>query len=546
MPLSKPRTQSAGRTGVAALIILQLGALAVVLAASPFKPFELDRFFVPKELALHAAALFTGVLCLWRARSVELDRVDMLLLLYAALSFFSALFATNHWMSARAFAITASGLSLYWCARALAGAGLRRPLMAVVVLATVAGTATALAQAYGLESDYFTLSRAPGGTFGNRNFMAHLSAIGAPLLAWYAVTARRGIAVLLCALGAAVLAAGLVLSRSRAAWLALLVVGALVAIPMWRAARKVPHADAGRRLIFLGILAAAGAVAALVIPNRLNWKSDSPYLDSVRQVVDYNNGSGRGRLIQYRNTLHMVQAHPVLGVGPGNWGVYYPKFASRNDPSLARDDGMTANPWPSSDWVALVAERGLLAVLVLVLAIIGIVANAFRAARGSAANNPAARDPFLAVAVAATALITAGVGMFDAVLLLAPPTLIVWTAFGALSSPGRARREWALSPSGKRRITGVVGALLLLFAVRSAAQTVAMNVFQNGDRTTAVQRAAIWDPGSYRIQMRLAELSMSSHGCDAARTHAARAESMFPSAGEPHALLRRCGEAKAR
>lgn len=541
MPPSHPRRVGAGTAGVAAIIVLQLGVLSAVLVSAPYKAFELDRFFVPKELALHATALGAGILCLWRARTLELDRVDMLLLLYAALSLLSALLGSNHWISFRGFAITASGLTVFWCSRSLAADGLRRPLMAVVVLATVAGTATALAQAYGVESDYFTLSRAPGGSFGNRNFMAHLSAIGVPLLAWYAVTARRAITVVLCAVGGSVLAAGLVLSRSRAAWLALLVVGAIVLVPMWRAARRVPHVDAGRRLIVLALLAAAGAAAALLIPNRLNWKSDSPYLDSVRQVADYNSGSGRGRIIQYRNTLHMAEAHPILGVGPGNWAVFYPKFASRNDPSLARDEGMTANPWPSSDWVALVAERGTLAVLVLILAVVGIIANAYQASRGSGANNPAARDPFLAVAVTATALITAGVGMFDAVLLLAAPTTVVWMALGALSARGRARREWKLAPPLKRRLTLAAAAALVLFTVRSAMQTVAMDLFGTGTRLSSVQRSALWDPGSYRIQLRLAELAIGTRGCQLARPHAASAGSMFPAAGEPRALLRRCG-----
>ena len=39
-----------------ALRVLQLGALAVVLAASTYKVFELDRYFVPKEVALHITA----------------------------------------------------------------------------------------------------------------------------------------------------------------------------------------------------------------------------------------------------------------------------------------------------------------------------------------------------------------------------------------------------------------------------------------------------------------------------------------------------------
>jgi O-antigen ligase len=350
----------------------------------------------------------------------------------------------------RSVAVTLSALAIFWCARSLSASGFKRPLMAVIVLSTVLGAATSLAQAYGVESDYFTTSRAPGGTFGNRNFVAHIAAIGVPLLVWYAVTARRTIAVFLCGIGGAVLAAALVLSRSRAAWLALLVVALLLALPVWRAALRVPHANAGGRLVFLGLVAGVGVTLALILPNQLNWRSDSPYLDSVRGVVAYNSGSGRGRIIQYRNTLHMVEAHPILGVGPGNWPVYYPHFASRNDPSLSHEDRMTANPWPSSDWVAIVAERGTIAAIALLLAFIGIIANAFQSTRGSGTGNPGAHDPFLTIAVTATVLVTGAVGSFDAVTLLAAPALIVWASLGALGAPGRTRFEWAPSTASRR------------------------------------------------------------------------------------------------
>ena len=541
MAPSPPRAAQFGPKHVAALLVLQLGVLAVVLAATPFKPFELDHFFVPKELTLHATAFLCVALCINRLRSISLDRVDFFLMVFAALSIVSSILAPNRWLSLRALAITLSGLAIFWCARALSNSGLKRPLVAVIVLATVLGAATSLAQAYGLESDYFTLSRAPGGTFGNRNFVAHISAIGVPLLIWYAVTARRIIAVVLCALGGAVLAAALVMSRSRAAWLALLVVAVLLAIPVWRAALRVPHADAGRRLVFLGIVAAAGVVLALALPNRLNWKSDSPYLDSVRGVVDYNSGSGRGRIIQYRNTLHMIEAHPILGVGPGNGPVYYPRFAARNDPSLLHDDDMTANPWPSSDWVALIAERGTIAVIVLLLAFVGIVANAFQSTRGSTANNPGARDPFLPIALTATVLVTAAVGFFDAVLLLAAPALLVWAALGALGTNGRARSERTLGGGGRRVAFICFVVPLFLFALRSACQTLAMQAFGSGDRLSGVERAAMLDPGSYRIQLRLAVVGLNARGCKLALPHAERAAAMFPSAGAPRSILRRCG-----
>ena len=371
--------------------------------------------------------------------------------------------------------------------------------------------------------------------------MAHVSAIGVPLLIWYAVTAKRTVTVLLCGIGGAVLAAALVMSRSRAAWLALLVVALLLAIPGWRAALRVPHADAGRRIIFLGIAGLAGVILALTLPNRLNWKSESPYLDSVRGVVDYSSGSGRGRLIQYRNTLHMAEAHPILGVGPGNWPVYYPRFATHNDPSMSHEDNATANPWPSSDWAALVSERGIIAVLALLLAFLGIIANAFQAARGSTANNPAARDPFLPIAVTATVLIAGAVGFFDAVIVLAAPTFIVWASLGALGTAGRTRSEWTPSP-GARRIWMLAAIIpLALFAVRSAAATLAMQAFGNGERLARVEQAALLDPGSYRIQLRLAILALETRGCSLALPHARRAAGMLPAAGAPRSVLRRCG-----
>ena len=541
MVSSQPRATQLGPKYVAALIALQMGVLAAVLATTPFKPFELDRFFVPKELALHAAVCVCALACINRLRSVSFDRVDFFLIAFGAISLASALLASNRWLSMRSVAVTLSGLAAFWCARTLSANGLKRPLMAVIVLATVLGAATSLAQAYGFESDYFTLNRAPGGTFGNRNFVAHISAIGVPLLIWYAVTAKRTIAVLLCAIGGAVLAAALVLSRSRAAWLALLVVALFLAIPVWRAAARVSHADAGKRLIFLGIIAALGVALALILPNRLTWTSGSPYLDSVRSVADYTSGSGRGRIIQYRNTLHMAEAHPILGVGPGNWPVYYPTFASHNDPSLSHDDAVTANPWPSSDWATLVAERGGIAVIALLLAFAGIITNAFQSARGSSANNPGARDPFLPVAVTATVLITGAVGSFDAVMVLAAPALIVWSALGALGAAGRARSEWTPSPTAKKTWTLVVTVTLFLFALRSTGEVLAMQAFGTGERLGSVERAALLDPGSYRIQLRLALLALNTRGCTLARPHAARAAGMLPAASGPRSILRRCG-----
>lgn len=455
-----------------ALVCIQLGAVAVVLASTPYKRFELDRFFVPKELALHVTALVVALLALWRVRTFALDRTDTLLLGYVALGALSTLLATDWSLATRALALTLSGVALFWGSRAIAEAGLRRPLLIALLVAVTLGALTGLAQAYGMDTEYASLSRAPGGTLGNRNFLAHLCAIVVPALLWCTVTARRRVGAWLGALTAAILSAALVLSRSRAAWLALAAWGVALALPTWLAVRRSEDPRVRGRVSLLALFAALGVLLALALPNRLNWKSDSPYLDSVRGVVDYSSGSGRGRLIQYKNTLRMAEAHPVLGVGPGNWPLYYPHYATRHDPSLSHATGAPANPWPSSDWVALVAERGWAATLLLLLALVGVFVSAWRTRAEDAA--PSVASELLPFTLAGTLLITVVVGAFDAVLLIAAPTLIAWTAFGALSHSGRPRVTLAPSPRVRRWWITLGATIGVLIVVRSALQVVAM------------------------------------------------------------------------
>jgi len=176
-----------------AMRLLQLGALAVVLAVSTTIAFELDRFFVPKELVLHGTALLTGLLLLLRAvgRLPLQGRVDLLLAVYLLVSALSAAMATNNWLALRALAVSASGIVLFYAGRALRQAGLGRPLLGALAVAVVVVAVTALLQTYGLDTPAFAENRAPGGTLGNRNFVAHAAAFGLPLLLLAALRARR-------------------------------------------------------------------------------------------------------------------------------------------------------------------------------------------------------------------------------------------------------------------------------------------------------------------------------------------------------------------
>jgi O-antigen ligase len=539
-----------------ALRSVQFGALLVALAALRYKLFDLDRFFVPKELTLHLAAALMAVARLawppvhrrtvdgWTlpAGQARLTAVDAALGLYLVASVISALFAQNPWLGARATALSLSSAALFWGARALARAGHGRAVLAAVGTAIVVGAATALLQAYGVESEYFSLNRAPGGTFGNRNFVAHLAAIGVPLLVGLSLRAERRRHAALAALGTAALATVLVLSRSRGAWLAAAASAVPLLAGLWRA-RALPGVRVKLgRVLLLALALGGGTTAALTLPNTLEWKSDSPYLDSMKGVVDYRGGSGRGRLKQYANSARMALADPLLGVGPGNWATRYPRFAPPGDPSLT-PDGTTANPWPSSDWVAVLSERGIVAFLALAGAIAGLFWWAHRATWRALDADGALMGGVFGATLAATVV----VGAFDAVLLLAAPAFLAWTALGALAvesgAVNGAERPVPWPPAVRRAAWAALGLVGLLAGVRAAGQAGAMALFSTG-RASTIARAGELDPGSYRIQLRLAELARQRGRCAAVRTHAGAAAALMPEAPAPRRLLAACAPRK--
>jgi O-antigen ligase len=530
-PLTGPEPTRPARI---ALRALQLGAIATVLAVSTYVSFELDRFFVPKELALHATALVAGAFALSAIRRSPATRVDRLLAAYLALSALSALFATNRWLGVRGLFVSVSAVAIFWTARALREEGLASRLIAGLAAVVVLTAATSLLQAYGVRTDFFSINRAPGGTLGNRNFVAHVCTFGLPLLWFAALRARSARRWLGASAGVMIVIATLVLSRSRGAWLAcgavvLVLLGAMLLSPPLRRDGR-----SWRRLFGVIVFAGGGVGAALLLPNSLRWNSDNPYLESVRGVANYQKGSGHGRLIQYERSLLLAARHPLFGVGPGNWAVDYPAHAPAGDRSLSENElGMTTNPWPSSDWIAFITERGFAAAVLLALVFIRLALGGLRRLFGAVDAEEALAATAL-VAVIAGAVVA---GAFDAVLLLALPSLVVWASLGALWTP-EARRIDARARGRRSAVALIVIVATGIGAARSAAQLTAMDIYAMRSDRASLLRASRIDPGNYRVHLRLARGGRRAERC----AHARAAHALFPSAEVTRQLSRGCGD----
>lgn len=143
--------------------------------------------------------------------------------------------------------------------------------------------------------------------------------------------------------------------------------------------------------------------------------------------------------------------------------------------------------------------------------------------------------------LAGTIIATMVVSAFDVVLLLGAPSLLVWSVLGATSGIRHEGRDAKLSS----RAWGFAGAGLLLVTVlstaRSGAETVAMITVGRGGKTAGWVNGAELDPGSYRINLRVADLYYRRGHCGIARGYARRAGGLFPHALAPKRILNGCG-----
>jgi O-antigen ligase len=499
-PLPPPEVSARARAGATLMI---MGAFVLVLAWAPSELFDLERYLVPKALTLHVVALGLLLLGLVPVRRSEWDVPSLFMVAFVAWSALSAAFATNRWLALSALGVSFSSAVVFLAARAFP-ARLRWRVLGGILAAVVLGSALGIAQAYGLENAWLSDSRPPGGTFGNRNFLGHLAAIAAPALLMWTVCARRRLLAALGMLGIAVLVTAIVLTRSRAAWLGGIGGVSTALIGLWWLGRGGVPGRRWGRLAAAGVVAAAAVALAVLAPNQLDWNTDTPYASTLTRLADYQQGSGRGRLIQYQNSLALVRRDPLFGTGPGNWFVDYPLVTTRGDPAYAGSDIIPTNPWPSSDWVALISERGAVGALLLLLAGGAAIVAMLGEDRDRDPNRAAAAGGVAGVLSAALVC-----GAFDAVLLLAAPAHLTWAAVGLLLP-----RTPAPSDGGPRRVATLVA---LAFVVYTGAHTTAVALTASATGTRTLARAAQFAPGEHRLQLELAQRGRCENALRAAR-----------------------------
>jgi Tol biopolymer transport system component/O-antigen ligase/acetyl esterase/lipase len=533
------------------LVALAVGAVSVVCLSLPAPFLDIERFSYPKELALHlTACVVAGAAFLAQRRqpTVRLARVDILLagwLVVTIASTVSTFFSPqNEWLALRALGVTASSSALFWSACALARGGVRPALLTIVAAATLLTATVVLLESYGVIDPGSLPGRGPGGTLGVRNYAAHLVALGLPSVALLAYLHREQRAVLFaCVVIVAASAGAITLTRSRAAWLAMLIGLAVCVALIARLRSSISSLERSTVVVGGGLAGAAilGTTLAVAAPNALTWRAESPYRETLSHLLEYRAGTGHTRVEQHARALDTLAAHPLLGVGPGNWTTTYARVARADDSTHKPGTAWQVPAYPASDWVAVATERGALGLLTLLLLGALLLVEQLR----SENRRP---HPALATHGAVTLAVLFVVCSLDAVLQMAAPALVAALALAASRSPPHDGLELS-SHRGTRVATGLCALVALSAAAGFSARYVyaGVQVAQARDVNDldALSAAAPLLPGHARIHAYLAHRFAQRGDCEVALRYAETALEHDETFALAKRVRERCGEGTA-
>jgi len=347
------RAVLAGASPLSAWLLLA-GCLVVtplVFIPQAFDPFVSPRWFVIKLTALVLVVQGLASRNWWSRRLFEtpLDVCACLLLLASVVGSFGT---PGRWGALQRPSQIVAGWMLY---RVAVQRARRRGIQGIAAVALVPGLLLSVAalvfwpKSIGRYYEPFEVALIGHGNYAGQWAILLVPVAvglflyrGGRLLSWFGF------------LSSALLSFYLLVSRCRAAWLALAVSAALVLL-----------AGGGFRALKASSRLRQGVVALLLVGSVLLLWRYGALGERVRSAVRLSDTGSRFRILTWESTLRMIREN-VWGIGTGRFVAYYPRYRSQAERSLFRERTFVKSP--HNDFLLAAVETGpvgLLAMLFL-------------------------------------------------------------------------------------------------------------------------------------------------------------------------------------
>lgn len=205
----------------------------------------------------------------------------------------------------------------------------------------------------GFLSAHFTIDA----TMGNQNLLASYLLICFPFVAVGSLVLPGFRQVLLVIVAMLVMYVMLLL-QSRAIWVAFAasLVAALAAKGIWFSGTY--SIFQGSRVHAIRLARLVGFLLIAVVLGMLTYSDGTPQApmkDRIESIVDPQHPTVNGRFDLWKKSIRMVQEHPILGVGPGNWKIHYPAYGLTG---TRGEYGKAHAQRPHNDLLWILAETG--------------------------------------------------------------------------------------------------------------------------------------------------------------------------------------------
>ena len=438
------------------VVVWALAAL-VVLVPYVYWPDLRDYTLPPKLLVMQLVVLLCLVIRAARPpASLRLSALGLPALAYLLVNALSVSHAIDRTAALLELTKILSGCLLF--ALVAVGFHLRDlpRLLAPWAAAALGVSLIGIGQYHGWQPFDIPSAGLPSATLGYRNIAAMYLIQSIPICIGLFLIARSKRDEALGACATALLIVFLAYTRTRGAWVGL-IGGLVITAALLAATRGCPD----RAVLGSGIrrpLAIAAAILVLALsflpsslPKMGPQSIDEKKADVDTALASILRGGGRGRLTMWKHTVGMVQDHPVLGVGLGNWSVHYPRY-DRGD----RVTFSSAPERPHNDPLWILSEVGLLGLLCYLWLAIAALRIALRCLR-----SPDARVRWMGAACLAGIVAIVGHSLFSFPRERVTPTVFFWLSLGLLAALDPSPRQLVVKRSAVRALLGVSIAIAL-------------------------------------------------------------------------------------
>jgi tetratricopeptide (TPR) repeat protein/O-antigen ligase len=350
--------------------IIALGPL-VLIGCGPLVFYGQSGEFenVPKMAFLQCGIILLALLRIWHRKKAselvwEINPLDILFFLFYAFCWISLFQAPNPYLAVLPLLHYAAAILFYFfiCNTTTDIKCIDRYFF-VITLSVMAVSVVGIAQ-YLFNLTWIPQIVPPSSTLSNKNMAAHIISMSLPLCLGCLFISRSVWQRIICLSSIFITLLYSLYIKTRASWLATLVVFAVMGISAVPRLRELLRRESRKRIVLPAIVGSLFILLLILFSQLKPANIPVPILkDSIGErflsITDFKEGdSAQLRIIWWENTLKMVKDHFWGGVGLQNFKIVYPLYhrAAAVDWSFKDEQQLTR---VHNDHLQMLAELGI-------------------------------------------------------------------------------------------------------------------------------------------------------------------------------------------